>query len=116
MTIDNVISKWKRLKGEIKTDPVYKDASCFRIKPLDMNLLNPFYMSANINQKLLIYIEFPDNDTALSILSVNENDTIIIYSQNSLIKIPCSDVPTVSKIAQGNHVAKYGNVNNINII
>lgn len=65
MTIDNVISKWKRLKGEIKTDPVYKDASCFRIKPLDMNLLNPFYMSANINQKLLIYIEFPDNDTAL---------------------------------------------------
>lgn len=57
-----------------------------------------------------------DNDTALSILSVNENDTIIIYSQNNLIKIPCSDVPTVNKIAQGNHVAKYGNVNNINII
>ena len=57
-----------------------------------------------------------DNDTVLSILSVNENDTIIIYSQNNLIKIPCSDVPTVSKIAQGNHVAKYGNVNNINII
>ena len=57
-----------------------------------------------------------DNDAALGILAINENDTIIIYSQDNLIKIPCSDVPTVNKIAQGNHIAKYGNVNNINII
>lgn len=65
MTIDNVINKWKRLKEEIKLDPIYKDCLYFRIKPLDMNLFNAFYMSANINQKLLIYIEFPINDDAL---------------------------------------------------
>ena len=57
-----------------------------------------------------------ENDTALAILNVNEKDTIIIYSANNLIKIPCSEVPTTGRTAQGNHIAKYGNVNNIHII
>lgn len=55
-------------------------------------------------------------DQGLAITTVNEKDTIIIYSNDTLIKIPCTDVPTVGRVAQGNHIAKNGNVNNIHII
>ena len=55
-------------------------------------------------------------DEAFANLAANEEDTIIIYSNDNLIKIPCTDVPTLGRTSQGNHIAKYGNVNNIHII
>jgi len=55
-------------------------------------------------------------DQSINILSVNDNDNIIIYSNDTLIKIPCSNVPTVGRSTQGNHIVKTGNVNNIHII
>jgi len=64
----------------------------------------------------LIGCKLTADDQALAILSINEKDTILIYSNDKLIKIPCTDVPTLSRASQGNHIAKYGNVNNIHII
>lgn len=65
MTIYNVIEKWKKLNIEIENDSIYKDATYFRIKPLEMNLSNAFYMSMNIRKIMLIYIEFPLDCIAL---------------------------------------------------
>lgn len=78
MTIDNVINKWKRIKKEIKTNPIYRDSLCFRIKPLNMKLYNPIYMSANINEKLIIYIEFSEDDIALKSYTFPKLNGILI--------------------------------------
>lgn len=65
MTIYNMIEKWKKLNEEIENDSIYKDEAYFRIKPLEMDLYNAFYMAMNIRKNMLIYIEFPANCVSL---------------------------------------------------
>lgn len=64
----------------------------------------------------IIGTKITSSDQALAIIAVNENDTILIYSNDKLVKIPCTDVPTIGRTSQGNHIVKSGNVNNIHII
>lgn len=74
------------------------------------------YITQGRNGVGTIGCKISELDKVISVLCVNDTDKIMIYSDNTLIKIPCTDVPSVGRIAQGNHIAKYGNVNNINII
>ena len=61
-------------------------------------------------------IKLADNDVLFAILSISEKDDILIYSNNILVKTTGKEVPIVGRVSQGNHLAKYGNVNNIHII
>ena len=61
-------------------------------------------------------IKIADGDSLFAILSVTDADEILIYSNNILVKTTGKDVPIVGRVSQGNHLAKYGNVNNIHII
>lgn len=65
MAIDSIIKKWQKLHEEVEANPLYRDPAYYRIKPLEMDLFNPFYMSANIKKEMAIYIEFPMDDIAL---------------------------------------------------
>jgi DNA gyrase subunit A len=61
-------------------------------------------------------IKIADGDSLFAMLSVTDADEILIYSNNILVKTTGKDVPIVGRVSQGNHLAKYGNVNNIHII